>query len=157
MKMRIVTLNINNEEYTINTKPNRTLLEVLRDDLHLTGTKQGCGEGICGSCTVLLNDLPIRSCLLLVTEAEGKDIKTIEGLAEDGKLNPVQEAFIEHHAIQCGFCSPGMIVTGYALLKENPHATEDEIRHAISGNVCRCTGYVKIVEAIKSLSIPKGR
>ncbi|MCX8021412.1 MAG: (2Fe-2S)-binding protein [Syntrophorhabdaceae bacterium] len=154
---RNVILRINNEEYTVLTKTNRTLLEVLREDLHLTGTKEGCGEGVCGSCTVLLDGRPVRSCLLLVTEAEGREIKTIEGLAKEGRLDPIQEAFIEHHAIQCGFCSPGMILTGYALLKENPRATEEEIRFAISGNICRCTGYVKIVEAIRSLSTSEGR
>jgi aerobic carbon-monoxide dehydrogenase small subunit len=147
-----ITLSVNTDEYTISTYPNRTLLEVLRDDFNLTGTKEGCGEGICGSCTVLLDGVPVRSCLLVVTEAAGKKITTIEGLFKDGELDPVQEAFIRNHAIQCGFCSPGMILTTYSLLKENPSPTEEEIRHAISGNICRCTGYAKIVEAVKSLS-----
>jgi carbon-monoxide dehydrogenase small subunit len=152
MKKTAITLNVNNETYDIVAYPNRTLLEVLRDDLHLTGTKESCGEGVCGSCTVLLNGTPVRSCLTLAVTVQGKEITTIEGLSGGEKLHPVQEAFVNHHAIQCGFCSPGMILTAYALLKENPRPTEAEIRRAISGNVCRCTGYVKIVEAIKSLA-----
>ena len=152
MKKITVTLKINNDDYEVTTSPNRTLLDVLRDDLCLTGTKEGCGEGICGSCTVLLDGYPVRSCLTLATEAAGKEITTIEGLSKDGKLDPVQAAFIENHAIQCGFCSPGMILTAYALLKENPAPAEADIRRAISGNVCRCTGYAKIIEAVKALS-----
>jgi len=152
MKKTAITLNVNNETFDIVTFPNQTLLEVLRDHLHLTGTKESCGEGACGSCTVLLNGVPVRSCLTLAIAAQGKEITTIEGLSKGEKLHPVQEAFVNHHAIQCGFCSPGMILTAYALLKENPNPTEAEIRRAISGNVCRCTGYAKIVEAIKSLA-----
>lgn len=152
MKKTAITLNVNNETYDIVAYPNRTLLEVLRDDLHLTGTKESCGEGVCGSCTVLLNGTPVRSCLTLAVAVQGKEITTIEGLSGGEKLHPVQEAFVNHHAIQCGFCSPGVILTAYALLKENPRPTEAEIRRAISGNVCRCTGYAKIVEAIKSLA-----
>ena len=152
MKKTAITLNVNNEIFDIVTFPNQTLLEVLRDHLHLTGTKESCGEGACGSCTVLLNGVPVRSCLTLAIAAQGKEITTIEGLRKGEKLHPVQEAFVNHHAIQCGFCSPGMILTAYALLKENPNPTEAEIRRAISGNVCRCTGYAKIVEAIKSLA-----
>ena len=156
MKKTAITLNVNNETYDIVAYPNRTLLEVLRDDLHLTGTKESCGEGVCGSCTVLLNGTPVRSCLTLAVAVQGKEITTIEGLSAGEKLHPVQEAFVNHHAIQCGFCSPGMILTSYALLAENPSPTEKEIRRAISGNVCRCTGYAKIVEAVKSLA-EKGR
>ena len=152
MKKITLTLKINGEEYEITTYPNRTLLEILRDDLLLTGTKESCGEGACGACTVLLDGLPVRSCLLLVTEAEDREITTIEGLAKGEKFDPVQESFIEHHAIQCGFCSPGMILTAYSLLNHNPAPTEEEIRLAISGNVCRCTGYAKIVEAVQALS-----
>jgi carbon-monoxide dehydrogenase small subunit len=152
MRKTAITLNVNNETYDIVTYPNRTLLEVLRNDLHLTGTKESCGEGVCGSCTVLVNGTPVRSCLTLAVAVQGKEITTIEGLSGGEKLHPVQEAFVNHHAIQCGFCSPGMILTAYALLKENPRPTEAEIRRAISGNVCRCTGYAKIVEAIKSLN-----
>jgi aerobic carbon-monoxide dehydrogenase small subunit len=145
-------LRINNEDYDLYISPHRTLLEVLRDELQLTGAKESCNEGACGTCTVLLDGLPVRSCLLLALEAQGREVTTIEGLAKDGKLHPVQEAFVEHHGIQCGFCSPGMILTAKALLDENPHPTEAEIRRAISGNVCRCTGYAKIVEAIKAAS-----
>jgi carbon-monoxide dehydrogenase small subunit len=145
-------LRINNEDYDLYISPHRTLLEVLRDELQLTGAKESCNQGACGTCTVLLDGLPVRSCLLLALEAQGREITTIEGLAKDGKLHPVQEAFVEHHGIQCGFCSPGMILTAKALLDENPHPTETEIRRAISGNVCRCTGYAKIVEAIKAAS-----
>ena len=152
MKKIMITLTVNDDEYTVATFPNRTLLEILREDLNLTGTKEGCGEGICGACTVLLDGLPARSCLLPISEAVGRKITTIEGLSKDGKLDPVQEAFIENHAIQCGFCSPGMILTACSLLKENPSPTEEDIRLAISGNICRCTGYAKIVEAIKTLS-----
>jgi aerobic carbon-monoxide dehydrogenase small subunit len=156
MDKKTILLRINNEEHSVTTYPNRTLLEILRDDLLLTGTKESCGEGACGACTVLLDGLPVRSCLLLVTEAEDKEITTIEGLSGSEKLDPLQESFIEHHAIQCGFCSPGMILTTYSLLKNNPDPDEEEIRHAISGNICRCTGYAKIVEAVKAMST-KGR
>ena len=152
MKKTAITLNVNKETYDMVAYPNRTLLEVLRDDLHLTGTKESCGEGVCGSCTVLVDGTPVRSCLTLAVAVQGKEITTIEGLSAGEKLHPVQEAFVNHHAIQCGFCSPGMILTAYALLAENPNPTEKEIRRAISGNVCRCTGYAKIVEAVKSLA-----
>jgi carbon-monoxide dehydrogenase small subunit len=150
MKKRIVQLTVNGEVYELAVAPNRTLLEVLRDDLSLTGTKAGCGEGACGTCTVLLDGRPVRSCLTLAVEAQGQPITTIEELAEDGELHPAQQSFVEHGAIQCGFCSPGMILVAKALLDENPHPTEQEARDAISGNVCRCTGYAKIVEAILS-------
>jgi carbon-monoxide dehydrogenase small subunit len=152
MKKITLSLTINGEKSEIASYPNRTLLEVLRDDLLLTGTKESCGEGVCGACTVLLDGVPARSCLLLVSEAKGREITTIEGMAKGDKLHPLQDSFIEHHAIQCGFCSPGMILTAHSLLKHNPAPTEEEIRFAISGNVCRCTGYAKIVEAVKTLS-----
>ncbi len=147
-----ITLNVNKEEHELSILPHRTLAEVLRDELHLTGTKQSCNEGSCGTCTVLLDGVPVRSCLLLAVEAEGRDITTIEGLAGNGKLHPIQQAFIDHYAIQCGFCTPGMILTAKALLDKNPHPTEEEIRNALSGNVCRCTGYAKIIEAVKAAS-----
>jgi carbon-monoxide dehydrogenase small subunit len=149
---RFIKLTINEELHELVINVNRTLLEVLREDLLLTGTKESCGQGVCGSCTILLDGLPVRSCLLLAVEAEGRVITTIEGLSRGEKLHPVQDAFIEHHAIQCGFCSPGMIITTSALLKKNPKPTEDEIRRAISGNICRCTGYAKIVDAVKALA-----
>jgi aerobic carbon-monoxide dehydrogenase small subunit len=152
VEKRKILLRVNREEHELLIYPHRTLAEVLRDELQLTGTKQSCGEGACGTCTVLLEGVPVRSCLLLAADAEGKEITTIEGLAENGKLHPVQEAFVDHYAIQCGFCTPGMILTAKALLDKNPHPTEGEIRDAISGNICRCTGYAKIVEAIKAAS-----
>jgi carbon-monoxide dehydrogenase small subunit len=148
MEKRIIQLTVNGEEYEVAVAPNRTLLEVLRDDLYLTGTKEGCGEGACGTCTVLLDGKPVRSCLTLAVEVQAREITTIEGLAPMGELHPVQKAFVEYGAIQCGFCSPGMILTTKALLDENPRPTEKEARQAISGNVCRCTGYAKIVEAM---------
>jgi len=147
-----VKLRVNKEEYELFIYPHRTLAEVLRDELHLTGTKQSCGEGACGTCTVLLEGVPVRSCLLLAADADGKEITTIEGLTENGKLHPIQAAFVEHYAIQCGFCTPGMILTAKALLDKNPHPAEEEIRSAIAGNRCRCKGYTKIVEAIKAAS-----
>jgi carbon-monoxide dehydrogenase small subunit len=152
MKRYSLTLTVNNEAHKVTTSPNRTLLEVLRDDLHLTGAKESCGEGACGSCTVLVDGQPVRSCLTLAVTMEGRKITTIEGLAQGGKLHPVQAAFVEQHAIQCGFCSPGMILTSQALLNNNPNPAEGEIRRAISGNVCRCTGYAKIVKAVQSLA-----
>lgn len=148
MEKRIIQLTVNGEEYEAIVTPNQTLLEVLRNSLNLTGTKEGCGEGACGTCTILLDGKPVRSCLTLAVEVQGREITTIEGLAPMGELHPVQRAFVEHGAIQCGFCAPGMILTAKALLDENPNPTEQEARQAISGNVCRCTGYAKIVEAV---------
>jgi carbon-monoxide dehydrogenase small subunit len=148
MQKRLIRLTVNGEEHDVVVTPNATLVEVLREELELTGAKVGCGEGACGMCTVLMDGRPVRSCLTLAVEAQGKDIVTIEGLGEDGELHPVQKAFVEHGAIQCGFCSPAMILTSKALLEENPHPTEEEVRRAISGVVCRCTGYAKIVEAV---------
>ncbi len=147
-----VRLRINREDYELFLYPHRTLAEVLRDELHLTGAKESCSEGACGTCTVLLDGVPVRSCLLLAVDVDGREVTTVEGLAENGKLHPVQQAFVEHYAIQCGFCTPGMILTAKALLDKNPHPTDEQIREAISGNVCRCTGYTKIVEAIKAAS-----
>jgi aerobic carbon-monoxide dehydrogenase small subunit len=147
---RRLLLRVNREEHELLIYPHRTLAEVLREELQLTGTKQSCNEGACGSCTVLLDGMPVRSCLLFAVDVEGKEITTIEGLAENGKLHPIQESFVEHNAIQCGFCTPGMILTAKALLDKSLHPTEEEIREAISGNICRCTGYARIVEAIKS-------
>jgi carbon-monoxide dehydrogenase small subunit len=130
--------------------PTRTVLQVIREDLGLTGTKSGCERGECGACTVLVDGLAINSCLMPAIEAEGKEILTIEGLARDGQLHPLQEKFIELGAIQCGFCTPGMIMTAKTLLDRNPKPTEEEVRREITGNYCRCTGYDKIVEAILS-------
>jgi len=144
-----IQLVVNGETVEAAVEPNRTLLQFLRDDLGLTGTKHGCGLGDCGACTVILDGKPVNSCLVLAVQAQGRDVLTIEGLAENGKLHPIQQAFVDKGAIQCGFCSPGMILAAKALLEENPKPTELEIRTAISGNLCRCTGYQKIVEAIQ--------
>lgn len=146
---RLITLHINGESYEIAVNPNRTLADALREDLNITGVKKGCGIGDCGACTVLMDGIPVFSCLVLAVEAEGHDILTIEGLSSGNELHPVQKAFVEAGAIQCGFCTPGMVLNAYALLKENPHPSEKQIRTAISGNLCRCTGYQKIVEAIQ--------
>lgn len=147
---RILKLQINGEEFEILIEIHKTLLEVLREDLGLTGTKRGCDLGNCGACTVLIDGKPYLSCLTLAVDAQGKHITTIEGFAQDGELHPLQNAFVERGAIQCGFCTPGMILTAKAFLDENPHPLEGEVKKAISGNLCRCTGYVKIVEAILS-------
>jgi len=147
---KVITLNVNDQEYDLVIPVNRTLTQVLRENLKLTGTKQGCSVGDCGSCTVLLDGEPVNSCLILAVEAEGRRIQTIEGLAEGGKLHPIQQAFVDQGGIQCGFCSPGMILTAKALLDKNPSPMESQIREAISGNLCRCTGYQKIVEAIQT-------
>ena len=149
---QLIELRVNGEVYEIAIQPWRTLLEVLREDIGLTGAKRGCDEGDCGACTVILDGKPVASCLVLAVEAQGKDILTIEGLAENGQLHPLQSAFVEHGAIQCGFCTPGMILSAKALLDTNPKPTEEEVRRGISGNLCRCTGYTKIVEAIMAAS-----
>ena len=151
MKHRI-SLTVNGDLYELEVEPHRRLLDVLRDELELTGTKEACGEGDCGACTVLMGGQPVNSCLVLAVDADGWEITTIEGLAQGGRLHPVQEAFVRHGAVQCGFCTPGMVLSAVALLAENPHPTEKEIRQAISGNLCRCTGYAKIVEAILDVS-----
>jgi len=145
---QLIEFRVNGERYEAAVEPNRTLLEVLWEDLGLTGTKMGCNSGECGACTVLLDGMAVCSCLTLAVEAQGKDILSIEGLSSNGKLHPVQQAFIDHHAVQCGYCTPGMIMSAKALLDKNPDPTEDEVRSALQGNLCRCTGYVKIVEAI---------
>ncbi|MBW1711846.1 MAG: (2Fe-2S)-binding protein [Deltaproteobacteria bacterium] len=148
-----LSMTVNGQEYDLEVKPNRTLIDVLRDDLGLMGTKKGCGSGKCGSCTVLLDGRPVNSCLVLAPQAQGKQILTIEGLATD-QPHPLQTAFVEHGAVQCGFCTPGMIISAKALLEANPAPSEDEIKAAISGNLCRCTGYNKIVEAIQACAEP---
>jgi aerobic carbon-monoxide dehydrogenase small subunit len=144
-----IHLVVNGEEYHLEIKPNRVLLDVLREDLELTGTKKGCGLGKCGACTVLLNGRPVHSCLILALQVDGCEITTIEGVGKDD-IHPLQEHFVENGAIQCGFCTPGMINTAKALLDKNPHPNKADIKEAIAGNLCRCTGYHKIVEAIHS-------
>ena len=148
MKKHAIQLNVNGTDYDLLVAPNRTLTQTLREDLGLTGTKHGCGVGDCGSCTVLLNGAPVNSCLVLAVQADGSEITTIEGLAEGRSLHPLQASFVEKGAIQCGFCTPGMILSAKALLDRNDRPTAHEIREALSGNLCRCTGYQKIVEAV---------
>lgn len=144
----IVDFTVNGEPYELAMEPNLLLIEILRDKLGLTGTKHSCGVGNCGACTVLVDGEPILACMTLAMSVRGKQILTIEGLATNGVMHPVQEAFVTHGAIQCGYCTPGMILTAKALVDRNPDPTEAEVRHALSGNICRCTGYVKIVEAV---------
>ncbi|MEW6111118.1 MAG: (2Fe-2S)-binding protein [Thermodesulfobacteriota bacterium] len=146
----LIQLTVNGEQVEAAVDPNRTLVQFLREDLELTGTKHGCGLGDCGACTVLLDGKPVNSCLVLAVQANGRSVLTIEGLAENGKLHPIQQAFVDKGAIQCGFCTPGMILSAKALLDTNTKPTEIEIRTAISGNLCRCTGYQKIVQAIQT-------
>lgn len=148
-----IKLNINGDDYYAHVSPTRTLVDVLRDDLRLTGTKKGCGAGECGACTVLLDGKPVDSCMVLAVQAQGKKITTIEGLAKSNELDPIQKVFTENGGIQCGYCSPGFIMTAKALLDKNENPTEEEVRTAISGNLCRCTGYQKIVDSI--LKVPE--
>ncbi len=147
---RLIRLTVNEQQYEVAIEPRQSLLQVLREELHLTGTKEGCSEGECGACTVFLDGKPVDSCLIFGLEANERQITTIEGLASDDTLHPIQQAFVEHGGAQCGFCTPGMILATKALLEANPNPTEEDIRWGIAGNLCRCTGYVKIVEAIQA-------
>ena len=149
MSKLLIELTINGKKRKVETTPSTRLLDLIRDDLHLTGTKEGCGKGECGACTVIMNGELVTSCLILAPQADGAVITTIEGVGDGENLDPVQEAFIETGAVQCGFCTPGMILAAKKLLEENPHPTEEEIKRGISGNLCRCTGYQKIFDAIK--------
>jgi len=144
-----VAFSLNGEDKCITVNPNLTLLEVIRDVFGLTGTKEGCGQGECGACTVLLDGEAVNSCLTLISQVEGKEVITIEGLSKDGMLDPLQSSFIEAGAIQCGYCTPGMIMSAKSLLLKNGNPSDEEIKTAISGNLCRCTGYTKIINAIK--------
>jgi len=148
--MKAIRFSVNGKHYDITVPPHRTLLEVIREELGLTGTKEGCGVGECGACTVIMDGKTVNSCLVLAAEADGKEITTIEGLAQGDRLHPIQQAFIDHGGFQCGFCTPGMIMSAKALLDANPRPSEEEIRKGISGNFCRCTGYTKIIESIKA-------
>ena len=150
-----ITLNINNKPCEVRVYPNDTLLEVLRDELDLTGSKESCGEGVCGSCTIHMDGKPVRSCLTLAMEAQGTKIKTVEGLANGDDLSDLQQSFIDHGAVQCGFCTPGMLMSADALLNDNPRPDEKTIRKALAGNICRCTGYAKIVEAMAHVGNPQ--
>jgi len=144
----LINLRINGEPYKVSVKPNMTLLDFLRDEIGLTGTKKGCDTGQCGACTVLLDGKPINSCLVLAADANGKEILTVEGLGKNGKLHPLQESFIQEGAVQCGYCTSGMLLSAKALLDENQDPGEEEVKKAIAGNLCRCTGYVRIVKAV---------
>jgi len=150
MKKLEIEFTINGKKRSLSVKANDLLINIIRNDLFLTGSKYGCGIGECGACTVLLNGEPVLSCLTLAVTVDGKEIITIEGLAEGNELHPMQIAFLKNAAVQCGFCTPSMILTATALLKENPNPTEDEIRNYMRGNICRCTGYVQIIKAIKA-------
>ncbi len=147
-----IALTVNGAAREVTTPAHRTLLQVLRDQLGVLDPKEGCGEGVCGTCTVLLDGEPVSSCLVLIGRAAGRDVTTLRGLERGDALHPLQEAFVVHGAAQCGFCTPGMILTAYAFLREHPGATRPEIRRAIAGNLCRCTGYAKIIDAIESVA-----
>ncbi len=147
-----ITLNVNGELHIVPVKSHHTLLTVLREQLGITSPKRGCENGECGACTVLYDGKPVNSCMVLAVEAEGHVIETVESLAKNGELHPLQKSFIEHNAVQCGFCTPGMLMSAKGLLAENPHPTEEEIKHALAGNLCRCTGYVRIIDAIKDVA-----
>ena len=151
MRKRLIELVVNEESHEVAVNPNDTLLEVLRGNLRLVGTKEGCSSGECGACTVLLEGQPVLSCLILAVEVAGRAITTIEGLAHGEELHPLQEAFVQHGAVQCGFCTPGMILTAAALMDGDQKPDRSEIKQALSGNLCRCTGYTKIIEAIESV------
>ena len=151
---RTIRLRVNGETREGTVEPRTSLADFLRDGLDLTGTHVGCEHGVCGACTVLLDGAPVRSCLLLAIQMDGADLTTVEGLAEGDRLHPLQQAFWDHHGLQCGFCTPGILLTAKALLDETPHPTDAEIREAIAGNLCRCTGYHFIVEAIRAASAP---
>jgi carbon-monoxide dehydrogenase small subunit len=150
--MCLLNLNVNGEDVQVEAAPAATLACVLRDKLDLTGTKIGCEEGECGACTVLVDGKPVNSCIYPAQKAVGRRVVTVEGLARDGQLHPLQQAFMNLGAVQCGYCTPGLLMTAVALLEENPHPTEEEIRRAISGNLCRCTGYLKIIRAIQAVA-----
>lgn len=143
-----IKFTVNGETYELLVRPEQTLLDVLRRELKIMGTKKGCDTGDCGACTVLLDGTAVNSCLILAVEVDGHQVMTIEGLADGSELHPLQKSFVEHGAIQCGFCTPGMVLAAKALLDENPNPSEEEIKHALAGNLCRCTGYAKIIDAV---------
>jgi aerobic carbon-monoxide dehydrogenase small subunit len=145
-----VVVTVNGERYERDVEPRKLLIHFLRDDLDLTGSHVGCDTGNCGACSVIVDGVLVKSCMMLAVQADGSTIETVEGLAQDGELNGLQQSFSSHHALQCGYCTPGMLMSATALLRQNPHPSEEEIRKGIQGNICRCTGYVNIVEAIKA-------
>lgn len=148
MTLASITLNLNGRPLRLETSPRTTLADALRDGARLTGTHVACEHGVCGACTIIVDGLAVRSCLMLAVQADGSDIVTVEGLAQGGELSPLQAAFRKHHAVQCGFCTPGILTTMHALLCEEPDASEERIREVLSGNICRCTGYIQIVAAV---------
>jgi carbon-monoxide dehydrogenase small subunit len=150
-----LTMTVNGTEYVVTPHPLARLLDVLREDLRLTGTKEGCGEGECGACSILLNGRVVNSCLIPAAQAQGAEIVTVEGLAEGERLSPLQDAFLTHNAAQCGFCTPGMLIAAQDLLNRCPNATEEQVREGLSGNLCRCTGYVKILDAVKVAGVAR--
>ena len=149
---KTISVTVNGAEHTLTIPPDRVLLDMLREDLGLTGTKRGCGNGECGACSVIMDGVLVNSCLVPAMKANGSEILTVEGLGDEGGLHPIQEAFLEKGAVQCGFCTPGMLLAAKSLLDQNPHPSIEEIKKAISGNLCRCTGYTKIIEAIESVN-----
>ncbi len=156
MSKQVMHFNVNGDEQEVLVRPYQTLLETLREELGLTGTKEGCGTGDCGCCTVILDGVPVTSCLVVIGQVEGRSVQTIEGLGDVENLDPLQAAFVRHGALQCGFCIPGAVVMARALLNETPKPTDDEIRWAMAGNLCRCTGYTKWVEAIQDVARATG-
>jgi len=150
MATHSITVTVNGGKEYLDVPSNMTLLEMLRGKLALTGAKNGCSAGECGACTVLVNGEPVNSCMVLAVEADGAEIVTVEGLAHDDRLTPLQEAFVEHNAVQCGFCTPGVLISAHALLERDPHPGEQEVREALVGNLCRCTGYLRIVKAVQA-------
>jgi carbon-monoxide dehydrogenase small subunit len=149
---RPIVLQVNGQEYRLEVEPDELLVDVLRDRLWLTGTKRGCGTGDCGACTVIMDGRPVTSCLVLAVAAEGKSIETVEGLAVGDALHPLQQSFLDYGAVQCGYCTPGLLMMAKHILEQNPHPTEAEVRAGIAGNLCRCTGYAKVVQAIMAAS-----
>jgi carbon-monoxide dehydrogenase small subunit len=156
MSLHSITVTVNGKPEYVQVPSHMTLLRMLRETLGLTGTKNGCEAGECGACTVLVNGEPVNSCMMLAVEADNCQVTTVEGLAGEGGLSRLQQAFVEHNAVQCGFCTPGMLMAGHALLQRNPHPSEEEIREALVGNLCRCTGYVNIVKAIQAAAAEGG-
>jgi carbon-monoxide dehydrogenase small subunit len=152
MAYHSITVMINGTREHLEVPSNMTLLQMLRDKLALTGTKNGCEAGECGACTVLVDGEPVNSCMMLAVEADGRGVLTVEGLAPEAELSPLQEAFIEHNAVQCGFCTPGMLISAHALLRRHPHPTREQVQEALVGNLCRCTGYVRILDAIEDVA-----
>jgi len=147
---RAITLTINGKNYHVTVEPRRTLVDVIRDDCGLTGTHIGCEHGVCGSCTVLLDGEPVRACLMFAVQADGRRLRTVEGLQQDGKLHPLQEAFMKHHALQCGFCTPGFLMLAVGALEKTPDLDDEELIDLLSANLCRCTGYENIIKAVRA-------